>query len=393
MRAIFTLLFSCLLSLCTAATPAARPDSIPGVRKIRDVVIYQDARFHCAFPSVVKRKDGTIVVAFRRAPDRMMFRESRNYHVDPNSFLVKVTSRDGITWDKEPSLIYAHPFGGSQDPSMLQLRDGTILCTSYAWALVRPDGLPNLKPPVSEAAPGGFVFLGGYIVRSKDGGKTWDGPYYPPHIEPEVNYSATGEPVPAYNRGALYEGKSGRIFWVVAATDQSSPRKSSNHLLISDDKGFTWKYSALVAVHEKASFNEASVYETPKGDIVAFLRTGDMDDQACIARSTDGGKTFKWESMGFQGHPLQATRLPDNRVLLVYGYRHQPYGIRARILNAECTDYRTAPEIVLRDDGGSRDIGYPWAVVLDKSKVLVVYYFNIDRGPKHIAGTLLEIGR
>jgi hypothetical protein len=77
--------------------------------------------------------------------------------------------------------------------------------------------------------------------------------------------------------------------------------------------------------------------------------------------------------------------------LLVYGYRHEPYGIRARILNPECTDFATAPEIVLRDDGGTTDIGYPWSVQLDENRVLVVYYYNIENGPRHIAGTILEI--
>jgi sialidase-1 len=147
-----------------------------------------------------------------------------------------------------------------------------------------------------------------------------------------------------------------------------------------------------VAVDATVTFNEASVYETPKGDIVAFLRTANFEDQAVIARSTDGGKTFQpWQGMGFKGHPLQATRLPDQRVLLVYGYRHKPYGIRARILNAECTDFATAPELVLRDDGGATDLGYPWSVVVDDRRVLVVYYFNVANGVRHIAGTMLEI--
>jgi hypothetical protein len=78
-------------------------------------------------------------------------------------------------------------------------------------------------------------------------------------------------------------------------------------------------------------------------------------------------------------------------VLLTYGYRHEPFGIRARILNAECTDYRSAPEIIIRDDGGNTDIGYSWPVVIDKNRVLITYYFNKENGTRHIAGTILEI--
>ena len=366
----------------------------PTVNKLKDIVIYEDAQFYSSFPSVIKNEDGEILVAFRRAPDRKVFQEKGTNHVDPNSYLVFVRSRDNATsWSKEPKLLYAHPYGGSQDPCLLKLNDGTILCTSYGWAFVREGGLKNLKQPVFDAGAG-VIFLGGYVLRSTDMGCSWRGPYYPPHIPPEVKFSALGEPLPAYNRGALWEGIDGRIFWVVAAgADIKNVRRMSNYLLISEDKGLTWKYSCPVAVDDKIEFNETSIYETPKGDLVAFLRTAGFEDQACIARSTDGGKSFEpWEKMGFQGHPLQALRLPDNRVFLVYGYRHEPYGIRARILNAECSDYETAEEIIIRTDGGSGDIGYPWAVMLDDNRVLVTYYFNIENGTRHIAGSILEIG-
>lgn len=388
-------LFICIFVLnlfCGAADKTGQTTGEPPARKVKDVVIYKDAQFYSSFPSAVNVKGGEILVAFRRAPDRKIFGESGSNHVDPNSYLVMVRSKDGENWTKEPELIYAHPFGGSQDPCLLKLRDGTLLCTSYGWAFLRPSGVSDLKKPSSLTAEKA-VFLGGYILRSLNNGKTWQGPVYPPHIEPEIRYSAVGAPVPAYNRGALCEGKSGRIFWVVAATDAKSPSKTSNYLLTSDDKGTTWQYSGVVASDEKASFNETSVYETPKGDIVAFLRTAGMDDQACIARSTDGGKTFQWEKMGFQGHPLNGMRLPDNRVLLTYGYRHKPFGIRARILNAECTDFATAPEIILRDDGLNGDLGYSWPVLLDKDRVLVVYYFAEADQVRHIAGTILEINK
>lgn len=357
--------------------------------KTKDIVIYEDFQFYSSFPSVVKSDNNDFIVAFRRAPDRRIFSERGNSHVDPNSYLMMARSADGESWSKDPKLIYSHPLGGSQDPCLLKLKDGTLLCTSYVWTFVRPDGVENLKRPVMNIG-GGVVFMGGYLVRSKDDGNNWSEPIYPPHIDEDIYLNVLGEPLPAYNRGALYEGENGRIYWVVAVNDSLPINKTSNHLIVSDDKGLTWGYSGLVATDDNASFNEASIYETPKGDLVAFLRTANMDDQACISRSTDGGRTFKWEKMGFQGHPLNAIRLPDERVLLTYGYRHAPFGIRARILNPECTDFATAPEIVLRNDGSNGDIGYTWPVMLDDKRVLVVYYFNRDNGIRYIAGTILE---
>jgi len=379
---------ACLVTLSCKEISQTGNAGASEIIKLKDVVIYKDTMFYSAFPSVVRRPDGELIVAFRRAPDRHIFGEAGNSHVDPNSFLVLVRSLDGITWSREPELIYAHPFGGSQDPCMLQLTDGTLLCTSYGWAFVRPDGIPNLKQPYAPA--GGAIFLGGYLTRSTDGGKNWEPVIYPPHVPSEVYFNAYGIKLPAYNRGALCESKDGRIMWAVASS--SEKRITSVYLMTSADKGLNWEYCCPIAQDDSVTFNETSLYETPKGDIVAFLRTADFDDQACIARSEDGGKTFeRWESMGFQGHPLNALRLPDNRVLLTYGYRHEPYGIRARILNSECTDYATAPEMILRDDGGSTDIGYTWPVLMDNNHILVVYYFNKENGTRHIAGTILEI--
>lgn len=373
--------------VCFIAPAMAQNTSVPGVKKIKDVLIYRDSAYYNAFPSIVKKPDGELLISFRRAPNRRIFGESGNNHVDHNSYLVSLRSTDGENWTKKPELILAHDFGGSQDPCLLQLRDGTLLCTSYGWQEVRKSGRPNLKQPFFDA--GGYIFLGGYLVRSFDGGKSWQEPIYPLSIKDERNFNAYGVKVPAYNRGALYEAKDGRILWIVAAHD--SENKTSNYLITSKDKGVTWEYAGEVAKDPKISFNEASVIETPQGDIVGFLRTAGFEDNAVIARSKDGGKTFTWQSMGFKGHPMNALQLPDGRVLITYGYRHKPFGIRARILNSECTDFKTAPEIVLREDGGNGDIGYTWPVQLDKDRVLVTYYFNNDNGLRYIAGTILEI--
>ena len=365
------------------------------IRKIKDVMIYENPQFHCGFPAVVKRPDGEIFVAFLLSPDRRVFGETNPHiHVDCNAQTVMVRSFDGETWTKEPDLIYAYPFGDSGGSGLLQLRDGTLIGVAHSYTFIKPEGIANLKKPVIVSDPsilyGSAVFLGSYVIRSTDGGSSWKGPIYPPAIPAEVYCSPFGNTNASY--GQLSEGVSGRIFWGVY-TWHNEQGGIGSYLLTSDDKGLTWTYRCPIAVDEKVTFDETCVYETPKGDIVAFMRTARFNDYACIARSTDGGNSFgKWESMGFQGHPMNVLRLADNRVLLVYGYRHSPYGIRARILNAECTDFATSEEFVLRDDGHTTDLGYPWPVQLNDNRVLVAYYFH--RHPDdtiHIAGTIIEI--
>src|SRR5580698_631121 len=66
----------------------------PKLTKLDDIVIYRDEQFHCAFPSVVHRPDGELLLAFRRAPDRRKFGETGYTHTDPNSYLVTLSSRD-----------------------------------------------------------------------------------------------------------------------------------------------------------------------------------------------------------------------------------------------------------------------------------------------------------
>jgi|SRR3954454_23087881 hypothetical protein len=43
------------------------------VTRFKDVVIYRDDTFQSAFPSIVRRDDGALLIAFRRAPDPRNF--------------------------------------------------------------------------------------------------------------------------------------------------------------------------------------------------------------------------------------------------------------------------------------------------------------------------------
>ena len=81
--------------MCSAHGGQAAQTGSAGVRKVEDIIVYKDDKFYSAFPSVVRRPNGELVVAFRRAPERLLLGEAGISHTDPNSYLVLVRSRDG----------------------------------------------------------------------------------------------------------------------------------------------------------------------------------------------------------------------------------------------------------------------------------------------------------
>ena len=84
-------------------------------------------------------------------------------------------------------------------------------------------------------------------------------------------------------------------------------------------------------------------------------------------------------------------QLADGRVCLTYGYRAAPFGIRARL---SADGGRTwQPEIMLRDDGGGRDVGYPRSVQRPDGKVVTVYYIHdAPLAERYIAATIWDPG-
>ncbi len=108
--------------------------------------------------------------------------------------------------------------------------------------------------------------------------------------------------------------------------------------------------------------------------------------------SEDMGLTWQYVSRpvpdtGYGGNPPALTRLRDGRLVITYGYRGQPFGIRARV---SADDGQTwGAEIVLRADAGNHDIGYPRTVERPDGSLVTVYYYN-DRpeGERYIAATL-----
>ncbi len=111
-----------------------------------------------------------------------------------------------------------------------------------------------------------------------------------------------------------------------------------------------------------------------------------------IFNSDDGGETWNFFSrVNDFGAPTSLVVMPDGRVVAVYGYRLMPSGIRARV--SEDGGKTWGPELIVRDDGGSWDLGYPNAWLTDDGKVGVIYYFNSKDDPIQANGGVRHIVR
>ena len=110
-------------------------------------------------------------------------------------------------------------------------------------------------------------------------------------------------------------------------------------------------------------------------------------------RSLDNGVTWKLDTTPAPdvgaGNPPSMIVLADGRVCLTYGYRKAPFGIRARL--SEDGGRTWQPEIVLRKDGGGRDVGYPRSVQRTDGKVVTVYYtHDALLSDRYIAATIWD---
>jgi len=110
--------------------------------------------------------------------------------------------------------------------------------------------------------------------------------------------------------------------------------------------------------------------------------------------SDDNGRTWRYmnrpvENTGRGGNPPSMIKLQDGRLCLTYGYRDVPYGIRAKL--SEDDGETWGEEIILRDDGGNYDLGYPRTVQRSDGKIVTLYYFNDHpEGERYIAATIWE---
>jgi len=165
----------------------------------------------------------------------------------------------------------------------------------------------------------------------------------------------------------------------------------------SFDGGQNWTFLSQIGGSEKYRMLCPSPVLLDDGTLVAAVRCKISVDCEWteIYRSTDDGRNWSFVSrVNDLGAPSKLLEY-DGSLVCIYGYRHPPYGIRARVSHDDGATW--SREWILRDDGANYDLGYPRAAVLDDGTILATYYFNkqdddvaVGGGPRHIAATRFD---
>ena len=368
--------------------------------RLDHVTLYRDPRFFAAFPSVSVLPSGEVLVLFRRARDRRRLLVDwnpaldRHDHLDARSHLVLLRLSPALQHLGAPEMLPPDPEAGDQDANLLVLRDGGLLVSGFCWYPLAPGDAPPLQqvgaPVLGGAAEGWYLFWGGYTRRRAAGATTWEDHAFLPPIPGVTDILPGRRPHHGgAQRGRSLELPDGRLLLASYAPGPSGRRGS--HLFVSRDGGAAWHYGGPIAADPAACLVEPALQRDAAGRLIAFHRTDGHADRLATAESLDDGATWSPRRLhDVVGHPYDALALPDGRFLLVYGYRHRPFGVRARLYDPRRQLPEAAPELVLRDDAAGPDVGYPWAALLPDGAILVVYYFVGADGVRGIEATRLD---
>jgi sialidase-1 len=349
-------------------------------------IVYRDARAYSCFPDVARRRNGELLVTFRRAGGFSLeaLRRGKYDHVDKGARIGLVRSADGgRSWTLDRVFAAFDPECGEQDPSIAELADGSLMINFFQWRVVPAEEKHRLGYPARQQYDGSWSDVEGpWIIRSFDGGSSWE-------QEPVAVSSA---PLPrAGTSDGVLQVPDGTCLMGIYGADYGSPVCRA-YVVRSRDGGQTWGEAALIArdPEGRLSFEEPALARTPDGHLLAMLRCGEPGRYEYLyqARSTDEGHTWGGlQKTPIWGHPAHLLPLADGRLLCSYGYRRPPYGARSCVSYDQGLSWDIEHEFVLRDDGGSRDVGYPSSAQLGDGTIVTVYYMHGPDGIRHIAAT------
>jgi hypothetical protein len=339
-------------------------------------VIFSNGYRHLHPADIIKLKNGELLIMAREASE----------HYAPDGDVIMLRSKDGgKTWG-DKKVIAGLQDADEREGCGIQLRDGTIVMGVYFNKNYTPDGSYNFGGTMKREP--GKIYLGAYIITSKDNGHTWSAPMY---------INTEGMPFKQLEgpTDAPIEMPDGSIVMgVIGYAPYGDAKNSASVMIRSTDKGKTWKFLAVMANDpggKLGGFVEPGIVRTKSGRLIAGCRNAGPDNAVWITFSDDNGKSwvpvFKTEMIG---HPIDLIQLEDGRIMATYGIRTGPHGrpggIRGCFSNDNGKTWDINKEVVIRNDFINWDTGYPESIQMPGGKVLTVYYYNLF-GKYYLGGT------
>jgi sialidase-1 len=336
-------------------------------------IICQQADRYIGWPTIALTKDKELIAVFSG---------DRDAHVCPwgKTQMVKSTN-NGTTWSA-PVTINNSPLD-DRDAGIMQTNRGALIAswfTSIYFIYVVTENKTNYPLEmknswlrhIDKISPETQnEWLGNWIRRSTDGGKTWG-----KNINTIVN--APHGPIQLTDGRLLYLGING----IIGDKNRKHPPDDQRIAAAESlDDGLTWEIIGYVPVPNyldpgAKAFHELHAVETVDGKIVAMIRHHGKPGNKYLwqTESNDGGRTWtEAHQTDIWGYPPHLIRLKNNWLLVSYGHRKEPFSERACISRDGGKTWDVHNEFTISNAINS-DLGYPASVQLDDASIYTVYY-------------------
>jgi hypothetical protein len=266
----------------------------------------------------------------------------------------------------------------------VQLRSSGVTTASDWLAAIGSSGDgehyygPSSRPrDPKEMAPWGRSNGGTYVHRSTDGGRTW----------PETIQIDTGPYSGGYGMRGGIQLSNGDVLLPLSDV----PQYQTIFAVRSEDGGRSWGPPLEVASQAGKEFEEPCALDLGAGHILLVMRENQTSYlHQCFSR--DGGWTWTQpKQTDILGYPAHLLALPGGRILCAYGYRFEPYAIRAILSHdqGQTWDPESAREV--RGDLPSADLGYPSSVLKEDGRIFTIYYAQDVEGVTSIQSTIYRL--
>ena len=203
-----------------------------------------------------------------------------------------------------------------------------------------------------------------FFRRSIDSGRTWSDPI-PIKLKELKSFSPYGK---------IIEMPDKTLLMNVYNNDGA-------YILRSENDGQSWEFHALIA----KGYNETALLVISSNELLAMMRKAASPDQQADlwqSESTDGGRTWSNPALvtGPAEHPGDLLLLKSGNILLTFGHRSPPYGVRAMISQNGGKNWNPHSTLVLVADCSTWDVGYPSSVQLPDGRIYTAYYAHDSQG-------------